>query len=100
MKKLKRVLNRTIAAAFAVSMVLSDFLMVAYADEYSTLVTADATDLEDAEQNGENSGEASGDETNVEENVSVSETEGESEGKVHCKISEYKRPLKCRGLLP
>lgn len=76
MKKLKRVLNRTIAAVFAVSMVLSEFPMVTYADEYSTLVMADATDLEDAEQNGENSGETSGDETNVEENASVSETEG------------------------
>lgn len=80
MKKLKRVLNRTIAAVFVVSMVLSEFPMVTYADEYSTLVTADATDLEDAEQNGENSGEASGDEISAEENASVSETEGESEG--------------------
>ena len=42
MKKLKRVLNRTIATVFAISMVLSEFPMVTYADEYSTLVTADA----------------------------------------------------------
>lgn len=42
MKKLKRALNRTIATVFAISMVLSEFPMVTYADEYSTLVTADA----------------------------------------------------------